>query len=121
MSSQEPIVRFVGICKTYDGIARIVDKLHLENKRGEFLTLLGPSGSGKTTTLMLLAGFETPTGGQILLEGKSLSHMPPHQRHTGMVVQQYARFPHMSVADNIAFPLSVRGVPAAELGARVER
>src|SRR6266542_2754201 len=75
----EPIVRFVGIGKTYDGVARIVDDLHLDIERGEFLTLLGPSGSGKTTTLMLLAGFETPTAGEILLEGKPLSRVPPHR------------------------------------------
>jgi len=121
MNPSEPIVRFVGVEKSYDGITRVVDDLDLDIERGEFLTLLGPSGSGKTTTLMLLAGFETPTGGQILLEGKSLSHMPPHQRNIGMVFQNYALFPHMSVADNIGFPLSVRGVPVAEIGARVDR
>jgi putative spermidine/putrescine transport system ATP-binding protein len=121
MKPSEPIVRFVGIEKSYDGITRVVDDLDLDIERGEFLTLLGPSGSGKTTTLMLLAGFETPTGGQILLEGRSLSNLPPHQRNIGMVFQNYALFPHMSVADNIGFPLSVRGVPLAELAARVER
>ncbi|MGH8798675.1 MAG: ABC transporter ATP-binding protein [Casimicrobiaceae bacterium] len=121
MRQSEPIVRFVGIEKSYDGVTRVVDDLDLDIERGEFLTLLGPSGSGKTTTLMLLAGFETPTGGEILLEGKSLSRVPPHQRNIGMVFQNYALFPHMSVADNIGFPLSVRGVPAAELGRRVER
>src|SRR6202049_5257090 len=97
MSSPQPIVRFVGIGKTYDGIARIVDKLDLDIMRGEFLTLLGPSGSGKTTTLMLLAGFETPTAGEILLEGKALSRVPPHQRNIGMVFQNYALFPHMKI------------------------
>ncbi|MFI4952287.1 MAG: ABC transporter ATP-binding protein [Burkholderiales bacterium] len=121
MRQSEPIVRFVGIEKSYDGITRVVDDLDLDIERGEFLTLLGPSGSGKTTTLMLLAGFETPTGGEILLEGKSLSRVPPYQRNIGMVFQNYALFPHMSVADNIGFPLSVRGVPADELGQRVER
>ena len=69
----EPIVRFVGIGKTYDGVTRVVDDLDLDIERGEFLTLLGPSGSGKTTTLMMLAGFETPTAGEILLDGKPLS------------------------------------------------
>ena len=121
MSSPEPIVRFVGIGKTYDGIARIVDKLDLDIMRGEFLTLLGPSGSGKTTTLMLLAGFETPTAGEILLEGKPLSRVPPYQRNIGMVFQNYALFPHMTIAQNIGFPLSVRGVPAADIVKRVER
>ena len=117
----EPIVRFVGIGKTYDGIARIVDALDLDIERGEFLTLLGPSGSGKTTTLMLLAGFETPTAGEILFEGKPLSRVPPYQRNIGMVFQNYALFPHMTVAENIGFPLSVRGVPAAAIAKRVER
>src|SRR6202171_4139147 len=121
MSSPEPIVRFVGIGKTYDGIARIVDKLDLDIMRGEFLTLLGPSGSGKTTTLMLLAGFETPTAGEILLDGKPLSRVPPYQRNIGMVFQNYALFPHMTIAENIGFPLSVRGVPAAAIVKRVER
>ena len=121
MSHSVPIVRFVGIEKSYDGITRVVDDLDLDIERAEFLTLLGPSGSGKTTTLMLLAGFEAPTGGEILLEGKSLSHVPPHQRNIGMVFQNYALFPHMSVAENIGFPLSVRGVPAAEIAGRVER
>src|SRR5438034_4596435 len=121
MSATEPIVRFVGIGKTYDGVLRIVDDLHRDGERGEFLTLLGPSGSGKTTTLMLLAGFETPTAGEILLEGKPLSRVPPYQRHIGMVFQNYALFPHMSVADNIGFPLSVRGVSAGEIAKRVER
>ena len=121
MKPSEPIVRFVGVEKSYDGVTRVVDDLDLDIERGEFLTLLGPSGSGKTTTLMLLAGFEAPTGGEILLEGKSLSNLPPHQRNIGMVFQNYALFPHMSVADNIGFPLSVRAVPPAELAARVER
>jgi len=121
MTAAEAIVRFVGIGKTYDGVVRVVDELHLDVERGEFLTLLGPSGSGKTTTLMLLAGFETPTAGEILLEGKPLSRVPPYQRNIGMVFQNYALFPHMTVAENIGFPLSVRGVPAAEIAKRVER
>src|SRR5437773_11162925 len=117
----EPIVRFIRIGKTYDGVTRVVDELHLDIERGEFLTLLGPSGSGKTTTLMLRAGFETPTAGEILLEGKPLSRVPRYQRHIGMVFQNYALFPHMSVDENIGFPLSVRGVPAADIAKRVER
>jgi putative spermidine/putrescine transport system ATP-binding protein len=115
-----PIVRFVGIGKTYDGLTRVVDGLDLDIERGEFLTLLGPSGSGKTTTLMMLAGFETPTEGEILLEGKPLSRLPPHRRAIGMVFQNYALFPHMSVAENIAFSLSVRGVRKDEIARRVE-
>ena len=121
MSAADPIVRFVGIGKTYDGVTRIVDDLDLDIERGEFLTLLGPSGSGKTTTLMMLAGFETPTAGEILLEGKPLSRLPPYQRKIGMVFQNYALFPHMTVAENIGFPLSVRGMRAADIAQRVER
>ncbi len=117
----DPIVRFVGIGKTYDGISRVVEDLDLDIERGEFLTLLGPSGSGKTTTLMMLAGFEAPTGGEILLEGKSLSRLPPFRRQIGMVFQNYALFPHMTVAENIGFPLSVRGIVRAEAERRVER
>src|SRR5262249_48384122 len=119
--TSNPIVRFVGIGKTYDGVSRVVDDLHLDVSRGEFLTLLGPSGSGKTTTLMLLAGFETPTSGEILLEGKPLSRVPPYQRNIGMVVQNYALFPHMTGAKNIASRLWVRGVAAADIAGRVER
>jgi len=80
----EPIVRFVAVCKTYDGRTRVVDGLDLDIERGEFLTLLGPSGSGKTTTLMMLAGFETPTEGEILLDGNPLSRLPPYRRAIGM-------------------------------------
>src|SRR5947199_664635 len=120
-SGSEPIVRFVGIGKTYDGVMRIVDALDLDVERGEFLTLLGPSGSGKTTTLMLLAGFETPTAGEILFEGRPLSRVPPHRRNIGMVFQNYALFPHMTIAENIGFPLAVRGVAPNDLSTRVER
>jgi putative spermidine/putrescine transport system ATP-binding protein len=121
MSPSEPIVRFVGIGKTYDGVTRVIDGLNLDVERGEFLTLLGPSGSGKTTVLMMLAGFESPTAGEILLDGKPMSHKPPHQRDIGVVFQHYALFPHMTVAQNIGFPLSVRGMPLADIASRVER
>ena len=117
----DTIVRLQGIGKTYDGSTRVVDDLDLDIERGEFLTLLGPSGSGKTTTLMMLAGFETPTSGEILLDGKPLAHLPPYKRQIGMVFQNYALFPHMSVAENIAFPLSVRNTGRAEAAGRVER
>src|SRR3954447_16402712 len=115
----EPIVRFAAVCKTYDGLTRVVDGLDLDIERGEFLTLLGPSGSGKTTTLMMLAGFETPTEGEILLEGNPLSKLPPYKRAIGMVFQNYALFPHMSVAENIGFPLSVRHMAKDEMARRV--
>ena len=81
---------------------------------GEFLTLLGPSGSGKTTTLMMIAGFETPTAGDIAIDGRSIVTLPPHKRNIGMVFQNYALFPHLTVAENIGFPLKQRGVDRAD-------
>jgi putative spermidine/putrescine transport system ATP-binding protein len=115
------VVEFDRVAKTYDGRSRVVDDLNLSIKRGEFLSLLGPSGSGKTTTLMMLAGFETPTAGEIRLNGRALNHVPPYRRDIGMVFQNYALFPHLSVEENVAFPLSVRNVPKAERAARIKR
>ena len=119
--ASEPFVTFSRIRKTYDGESYVIRDLNLEIAEGEFLSLLGPSGSGKTTTLMLLAGFESPSGGTITLNGRTLNELPPHKRDIGMVFQNYALFPHMTVAENIAFPLSVRGVAKAEQRERVAR
>ena len=119
--ANDALVRFVGVQKTYDGVNRVVEQLDLDIVRGEFLTLLGPSGSGKTTTLMMLAGFEAPTAGEILLEGRSIGKLPPHRREIGMVFQHYALFPHMTVAENVGFPLSVRRLPKPEIDERVAR
>ena len=116
-----PFVRFANVRKTYDGIALVVKDLNLEIEKGEFLTLLGPSGSGKTTTLLMLAGFETPTEGDILLDGKSMSSLAPHQRGLGFVFQNYALFPHMTVGENLAFPLEVRRKSKSEIRQRVQR
>ncbi len=113
------IVTFNDISKSYDGHNYVVRGLELAIAQGEFLTLLGPSGSGKTTTLMMLAGFETPTSGEIYLDGKPLSRRPPHERDIGMVFQNYALFPHLTVAENLAFPLEVRRRPKAEIRTRV--
>lgn len=121
MTTQAPLVTFSGVQKTYDGEHLVVRDLHLDIEAGEFLSLLGPSGSGKTTTLMMLAGFETPTAGEIRLRGRDITHTPPHKRHFGMVFQNYALFPHMTVADNIAYPLTVRRTPRAERDAKVKR
>jgi putative spermidine/putrescine transport system ATP-binding protein len=98
-----------------------VDSVNLDIAKGEFLTLLGPSGSGKTTTLMMIAGFEEPTSGTIELEGKVLNYLPSYRRGFGMVFQSYALFPHMSVADNIAFPLKMRRVSATKRREMIER
>jgi putative spermidine/putrescine transport system ATP-binding protein len=97
-----------------------VDNLDLEIQDGEFLTFLGSSGSGKSTTLSMLAGFETPSSGEILVEGQSLVKVPPHKRDIGMVFQRYSLFPHLSVRDNIAFPLAIRKLAAAERERRVD-
>ncbi len=121
MSSTEPLVRFSGVQKTYDGEQLVVRSLNLDIQRGEFLSLLGPSGSGKTTTLMMLAGFESPTAGDILLDGHQITRTPPHKRNFGMVFQNYALFPHMTVAQNVAYPLTVRKVPKAEQEQRVKK
>ncbi|KJC57934.1 spermidine/putrescine ABC transporter ATPase [Bradyrhizobium sp. LTSPM299] len=113
-------VEFIDVEKMY-GHFHAVRRLNLNVGRGEFLTFLGPSGSGKTTTLNMLAGFERPSQGVITLDGKSVDRLPPYERNIGMVFQNYALFPHMSVADNVAFPLSVRKMPKAEIGPRVVR
>ena len=110
---------FVGVRKTYDGRQLVVAGLDLGIRRGEFLTLLGPSGSGKTTTLMLLAGFERPTSGRILLDGQPVERLPPERRGIGMVFQNYALFPHLSVAENVAFPLRYHGITGADAAARL--
>ena len=108
MSSQETgFVKFKKIDKSYDGEVLVVKNLNLDISKGEFVTMLGPSGSGKTTTLMMLGGFETPTNGEIFLQGKPISKIPPYEREIGMVFQNYALFPHMSVQENLAFPLEV--------------
>ncbi len=100
--------------KSYDGKSLVVKDLNLAIGRGEFLTLLGPSGSGKTTCLMMLAGFETATHGDIFLAGRPINNIPPHKRGIGMVFQNYALFPHMTVGENLSFPLEVRKLGKAE-------
>ncbi|WP_237215467.1 ABC transporter ATP-binding protein [Falsiroseomonas oryziterrae] len=121
-----PLLRFERVSKSYPATRgqttpAALEALDLDVMRGELLTLLGPSGSGKTTTLMLLAGFELPDSGRILLEDRDIAQLPPHKRGIGVVFQSYALFPHMTVADNVAFPLEARGVPKAERAARVQR
>lgn len=103
------------------GLVRVVDELDLAIEKGEFLSLLGPSGSGKTTILMMIAGFFEPTSGQIKLEGRRIDHLPAYRRNMGVVFQNYALFPHMTVAENVAFPLTMRGVAKAEVAERVGR
>ncbi|WP_018150806.1 ABC transporter ATP-binding protein [Leeia oryzae] len=115
------IVSFKSVQKTYDGETLVVKNLNLDIKRGEFLTMLGPSGSGKTTCLMMLAGFETATHGEILLENRPINKIPPEKRNIGMVFQSYALFPHMSIAENLAFPLKLRKVSRSDIESKVKR
>ena len=120
-SSKNAFVKFDRVQKSYDGETLVVKDLNLELPKGEFLTMLGPSGSGKTTCLMMLAGFETATHGDILLNGISINNIPPHKRGIGMVFQNYALFPHMTVAENLAFPLEVRKMAKVERVAKIMR
>ena len=119
--ADQGFVTFDGVRKSYDGETLVVKKLDLSIPRGEFLTLLGPSGSGKTTCLMMLAGFETATEGEIRIGGVRVNDIPPYKRDIGMVFQNYALFPHMSVEENLAFPLQVRRLPKAEVQAKTRR
>ena len=114
-------VEFDDVSKSYDGVEQIVRNLHLTVREGEFLTLLGPSGSGKTTCLMMLAGFEVPTGGAIRINGQPVDAVPPRRRNIGMVFQNYALFPHMTVGANLAFPLEVRGLDKDAVEQRIAR
>ncbi len=112
-------IRLTDVLKRYGHDAPAVDSISLTIEPGEFMTLLGPSGSGKTTTLNLIAGFETLTAGTIELNGTDVGQLPPHRRDLGMLFQNYALFPHMTVAQNVAYPLRERRVPKAEIAARV--
>ena len=114
-------VRFDNVQKSYDGVNLVVKDLNLHVQRGEFMTMLGPSGSGKTTCLMMLAGFETPTNGEIFLEGKPISKIPPYEREIGMVFQNYALFPHMTVQENLSFPLEVRKLSKSDVQDKVKK
>ena len=114
-------VAFEHVQKSYDGETLVVKDLNLGIGKGEFLTMLGPSGSGKTTCLMMLAGFETATHGEITLAGRPINNIPPHKRGIGMVFQNYALFPHMTVGENLAFPLQVRKMDKPTIDAKVAR
>ena len=120
-TTERPLIELIGVQKSYDGEHLVIPDLNLEIRRGEFLTLLGASGSGKTTTLMMLAGFENPTRGRILMDGRPIQDVPPHKRGIGMVFQNYALFPHMSVAQNLAYPLRMRGISGQALRDKVDR
>ena len=120
-ATEDAFVEFERVQKSYDGENLVVKDLNLSMPKGEFLTMLGPSGSGKTTCLMMLAGFETATHGEIKLNGRNINNIPPHKRGIGMVFQNYALFPHMTVAENLAFPLEVRKLGKSEREEKVKR
>ncbi len=114
-------VEFERVQKSYDGETLVVKDLNLTMPKGEFLTMLGPSGSGKTTCLMMLAGFETATHGEIKLDGQPINNIPPHKRGIGMVFQNYALFPHMTIEENLSFPLEVRKIGKSDREAKIRR
>jgi len=120
-NSNDAFVEFERVQKSYDGETLVVKDLNLSLPKGEFMTMLGPSGSGKTTCLMMLAGFETATYGDIRLDGVSINNIPPHKRGIGMVFQNYALFPHMTIAENLSFPLEVRKIGKSDREAKVKR
>ena len=121
MTSSKSFVKFDKVDKSYDGKVLVVKDLNLDINEGEFITMLGPSGSGKTTCLMMLAGFETPTNGEIYLDSKPISRIPPHKRGIGMVFQNYALFPHLTVYENLAFPLKVRKLSKDDIDKKVDK
>ena len=104
-----PIIELIDVCKEFDGVS-VVENINLYIRKGEFVTFLGPSGCGKTTTLRMIAGFELPTSGQILLNGKDISELPPNKRPVNTVFQKYALFPHLNVFENVAFGLKLKRI-----------
>ena len=113
------IIELQGLTKTFKGNVRAVDDISLAIREGEFVTLLGPSGCGKTTTLRMIGGFEFPDQGRVLLDGEDVTDLPPYRRPVNMVFQDFALFPHMSVADNVGYGLRIAGVNKGEVGDRV--
>jgi putative spermidine/putrescine transport system ATP-binding protein len=107
-----------GLTKSYDGRTKALDRVSLTARKGEFVTFLGPSGSGKTTTLMVIAGFEEPDGGDVRVGGVSMAGVPPHRRGIGVVFQNYALFPHRTALQNVMFPLLMRNVPKDRAAAK---
>ncbi|MGJ5180862.1 ABC transporter ATP-binding protein [Bradyrhizobium oligotrophicum] len=113
-------IEIAGVSKIYDGGVRAVDTVAMDIRPGEFFSLLGPSGCGKTTTLRMIAGFDSPSVGEIRIDGADITHMPAHKRDMAMVFQNYALFPHRTVAENVAFGLRMRKVDKATIAAKVK-
>ena len=116
---EKNIIELRNIKKVFDDTV-VVEDFNLEVKKGEFVTFLGPSGCGKTTTLRMIAGFEFPTEGEILLNGEDISHLPPNLRPINTVFQRYALFPHMNVYDNVAFGLNLKHLPKSVINEKVK-
>ncbi|WP_116133759.1 ABC transporter ATP-binding protein [Tropicimonas sp. IMCC34043] len=119
LDRSDVFLRFDNVKKSYDQKTLVVKDFSLDVAEGEFLTLLGPSGSGKSTVLMMLAGFESVTSGDISISGKSITRTAPYKRNIGMVFQNYALFPHMTIAENLAYPLQVRKMTRSDIQDRV--
>ena len=119
LDRSDVFLKFDNVKKSYDQKTLVVKDFSLDVDKGEFLTLLGPSGSGKSTVLMMLAGFESVTSGDIQIEGRSITRTAPYKRNIGMVFQNYALFPHMTIAENLAYPLQVRKMGRSEIQDRV--
>ena len=120
MAEGQPIIRIQDVTKRFGQTVTAVDDVSLDIREGEFFALLGPSGCGKTTLLRMIAGFEIPSEGQILIDGQDMSKVAPNRRPINMVFQSYAVFPHMTVADNVGYGLKVTNVPKAEIRERAE-
>ena len=113
-------IEIAGVSKIYDGGVRAVDAVAMDIRPGEFFSLLGPSGCGKTTTLRMIAGFDSPSSGEIRVDGTDITHVPAHRRDMAMVFQNYALFPHRTVAENVAFGLRMRGIDKATIATKVK-
>ncbi len=120
MSEQPRLITLENISKEYDGVT-VLNNINLYIRKKEFVTLLGPSGCGKTTTLRIIGGFETPTEGRVIFDGKDITDIPPYKRRVNTVFQKYALFPHLNVADNIAFGLKIKKIPKDEIKRRVDK
>ena len=121
MENTKNIIELKHITKTYEDGFTAVSDFNLEVKQGEFITFLGPSGCGKTTTLRMIAGFDIPSGGEILLNGKPITKLPPNKRPINTVFQRYALFPHMNIFDNIAFGLKQKNTPKSKIVKKVKK
>ena len=107
--TNQRIIELKDVCKEFDGVS-VIENINLYIRKGEFVTFLGPSGCGKTTTLRMIAGFDLPTSGEILLNGKDISDLPPNKRPVNTVFQKYALFPHLNIFENVAFGLKLKRI-----------